>query len=178
MQFQVILTSIALSAGLMLPHASLAAAKARPKTPANAAILDMSEAYKKLDRKRLAALLPQVKGHVLEPWGAYWELSARLDDASATEVQAFLTRYAGTYQEDRLRNEWLLRLGKRRDWATFLAEHAKFRMNDDLDVLCYGLLANSSVNGAEIAAQVQGLWLSQHEPDEGCAGAADQLLKA
>jgi soluble lytic murein transglycosylase len=61
-------------------------------------------------------LLPAVRGHALEPWAAYWELRARLDTASLQEVQDFLGRYAGTYQEDRLRNDWLLQLGQRRDW--------------------------------------------------------------
>ena len=37
------------------------------------------------------------------------------------EVQDFLARYAGTYQEDRLRNDWLLLLGQRRDWDGFAA---------------------------------------------------------
>lgn len=136
MQFQAILTSITLVAALMLPHAALAKSKPRAKPTGNEFITDMAEAFKKGDRTRLATLLPQVKGHILEPWGAYWELSARLADASPMEVQEFFTRYAGTYQEDRLRNEWLLQLGKRRDWASFMAEHPKFRMNDDPDVRC------------------------------------------
>jgi soluble lytic murein transglycosylase len=178
MQFQVILTSIALVTGLMLPHASLAKSKGRVKTTGNEPILEMGEAYKKLDRKRLSALLPKVQGHLLEPWGAYWELSARLPDASPMEVQEFFTRYAGTYQEDRLRNEWLLLLGKRRDWASFMAEYPKFRMNDDPDVLCYALLADASVNGTEVAPRVQELWLAQREPDEGCVAAAEDQLKA
>ena len=147
MQLSVILTSIALGASLMLPYTSLAKDKVPTKASRDALITDMSEAYKKLDRKRLSALLPQVKGHVLEPWAAYWELSARLDDAAPAEVQEFFTRFAGTYQEDRLRNEWLLLLGKRRDWAAFISEQPKFRMNDDLDVLCYALLADTSTNG-------------------------------
>ena len=101
MQFQAILTSIALVAGLMLPHASVAAApkaKPRPQTADDAVILDMNQAFKKGDRRRLSALLPQVQGHVLEPWGAYWELAARLDEAGPTEIRTFLSRYAGTYQ--------------------------------------------------------------------------------
>jgi hypothetical protein len=53
-------------------------------------MLEMHQAYRKGDRKRLAALLPQVRGHPLEPWGAYWELRARLDEASGPqEVQDF-----------------------------------------------------------------------------------------
>src|SRR3990167_5051217 len=72
MQFQAILTSIALMAGLMLPHAGLAKGKSRVPTADDAPILEMSQAFKKGDRKRLAALLPQAQGHLLEPWAAYW----------------------------------------------------------------------------------------------------------
>jgi soluble lytic murein transglycosylase len=44
--------------------------------------------------------------------GAYWELRARLDEASGQrDPGRFLRRLAGTYQEDRLRNDWLLQLG-------------------------------------------------------------------
>jgi hypothetical protein len=32
-------------------------------------LLEMQQAFKKGDKKRLAALLPQARGHVLEPWG-------------------------------------------------------------------------------------------------------------
>jgi hypothetical protein len=60
-----------------------------------------------------------VRGHALEPWAAYWELKARLNEATSQEVQAFMQRYAGSYQEDRLRNDWLLLLGQRRDWGQF-----------------------------------------------------------
>jgi len=181
MQFQAILTSIALAAGLMLPHAGFAVpvkSKPRPQAASDAPILDMQQAYKKGDRKRLTALLPQVQGHLLEPWGAYWELAARLDEAGPTEVRAFLDRYAGTYQEDRLRNDWLLLLGKRRDWATFSAEYPKFRMNDDRAVRCYALLIEAQSSEADVAAQVQELWLAQKDTDEGCAAAADQQLQA
>ena len=84
-------------------------------------LLEMSQAFKRGDRKKLAQLLPQAKGHPLEPWAAYWEIKSRLGDAAPQEVQDFLARYAGSYQEDRLRNDWLLLLGQRRDWTTFEA---------------------------------------------------------
>ena len=53
-----------------------------------------------------------MRGHTLEAWAAYWELRARLETANPSEIQAFLNRYAGTYQEDRLRAEWLQQLGR------------------------------------------------------------------
>ena len=177
MQFQAILTSITVVAALILPGAACARNPAPAKSRGDALVTDMAEAYKKADRRRLAALLPQIKGHILEPWGAYWELSARLEDASPTEVREFLSRYAGTYQEDRLRNDWLLLLGRRRDWDTFMVEYPKFRMNDDKDVRCYALLADTSASAADVARQVQSLWLAQSEPDPGCAAAAQQLVQ-
>jgi soluble lytic murein transglycosylase len=178
MQFQVILTSFALALGLALPLAAPAKVKVRAKPSADALVQDMADAYKKLDRKRLTALLPQVRGHVLEPWAAYWELSARLEDARPAEIRDFLGRYAGTYQEDRLRNDWLLLLGRRRDWATFLAEYPKYRMNDDGSVRCYALLAQAETSEADVAEQVQELWLAQREPEEGCTAAVAQQLQA
>ena len=71
-------------------------------------LLEMHQAFRKGDRKKLEQLLPAARGHALEPWAAYWELKLRLGEASPAEIQAFLKRYAGTYQEDRLRNDWLL----------------------------------------------------------------------
>ncbi len=180
MQFHTILTSIALLGCLALSAIApaYAQAKAPGKTQADEAILDMSQAFKKVDSKRLSALLPQVRGHVLEPWGAYWELRARLDTATPGEIQAFLTRFAGTYQEDRLRNDWLLLLGKNREWGTFLAEYPNFRMNDDRSVRCYALLTEFNARELDVARQVEDLWLAQRDADDGCAAAAEQQIKA
>ena len=144
-------------------------------------ILEMNQAFRRGDRKRLAALLPQARGHALEPWAAYWELKARLAEASTQEVDNFIARYAGTYQEDRLRNDWLLLLGERRDWAGFAAEHPKFRMGDDKEVRCYALLVES-LQGANparqlaIADEVRKNWLSQRDADDGCTAAAERLV--
>ena len=152
---------------------------------ADSVLLEMNQAFKKVDKARLTALLPQASGHALEPWAAYWELKARLDEASGAEVQAFLTRYAGTYQEDRLRNDWLLLLGQRRDWGTFAAEYSKFRMKDDKEVRCYALLVDhlqgtaflTGTTPAERAAEVRKHWWAQRDADDGCNLAADRLIK-
>ncbi|MBH1979110.1 MAG: lytic transglycosylase domain-containing protein, partial [Comamonadaceae bacterium] len=87
---------------------------AQAQNRADDAVLEMQQAFRKGDRKKLEQLLPTVRGHALEPWAAYWTLKARLNEATDAEVQAFLQRYAGSYQEDRLRNDWLLLLGQRR----------------------------------------------------------------
>ncbi|NKE66574.1 lytic transglycosylase domain-containing protein [Ramlibacter sp. RBP-2] len=144
-------------------------------------ILEMQQAFRQGNKGKLAQLLPQVRGHVLEPWAAYWELRSRLESASSAEIQEFLTRYAGTYQEDRLRNDWLLLLGQVRDWNTFAAEYPKYRMKDDREVRCYGLYATQLRGGAPapgVAEEVRRLWLSQRDADDGCTFAMSQLVQA
>jgi soluble lytic murein transglycosylase len=180
MQFSSILTSFALLGALTLSSAPpvLAQTRAPAQVGADEAILEMQRAYKRFDRRRLTALLPQVQGHALESWGAYWELAVRLDEASRSEIQAFLTRFAGSYQEDRLRTDWLLMLGKQRDWATFNAEYPKYRMHDDRSLRCYALLNEFTTAAVEVAEQVQEIWLAQKDAEDGCAAAAEQQLKA
>ena len=178
MQFAAILTSIALSLVLAAGVAPAAHAQTRDTAKGDEAALETAEAFRKFDRKRLAALLPQLQGHVLEPWAIYWELRARLDEASTKEIQDTLQRLAGSYQEDRLRNDWLLMLGQRRDWAAFNREYPKFRMNDDRSVRCYALMADFNAGTVDVAGQVQEFWLAQREADDGCTAAAEQQLKA
>ncbi len=145
-------------------------------------ILEMASAFKKGDSKKLSRLLPQARGHVLEPWAAYWELRARLDQASEAEVRDFLRRHAHSYQEDRLRNDWLLLLGSRRDWTTLADEHVHYRMRDDREVQCYVGLVEFLTQGpkarADLIEELYRLWLTQREADEGCAMAADRLYEA
>ena len=148
-------------------------------TPGDSLIVEMNQAFKRGDRKKLAALLPQAKGHALEPYAAYWELKARLDEASSKEVQDFFARYPGTYQEDRLRNDWLLLLGQRRDWAGFAAEHPNYRMSDDKEVRCYALLVEHLKNpaaDARLADEVRKNWYAQRDADDGCRAAAERLV--
>ena len=169
--------SATLIAGILF--AALPSAQAQPGS--DDALLQMSQAFKRGDKAALTALLPLARGNPLEAWAAYWELKARLDDASAQEVQDFLRRYAGTYQEDRLRNDWLLLLGQRRDWEGFAAEYPKFRMRDDREVQCYALhieQLTSATPSPTLADQVRKNWFALHQADDGCTLAAGALLAA
>ncbi|MBK6595643.1 MAG: hypothetical protein IPG23_24715 [Burkholderiales bacterium] len=166
MQFSAILTSLALCGTLVLATSTPTCAQSREPTAADATLLEMVQAFKQRDGKRLSALLPQARGHLLEPWAAYWELSARLDNASTNEIQDFLNRYKGSYQEDRLRNEWLLLLGRKRDWQAFNREYPLFRMNDDKSVRCYALLAEHFA-GRGLSGRANGGRLPKHRRADG-----------
>ena len=154
------------------------AAQAQTSAGGDDTLINMAQAWRKKDTNTLSMLLPQAAGHPLEPWAAYWELSARLDTASAAEVDAFLQRYAGTYQEDRLRNDWLLRLGKNRDFQGFARYYPAFRMRDDREVLCYALYAEATLGGRggrDAARELRDAWYAQRDSDDGCTLAAGAL---
>lgn len=157
------------------------AAHAAKKLLLDSILLDMHQAYRKGDRQKLASLLPSAQGHILEPWAAYWELKARLKDASQQEITSFMQRYQGTYQEDRLRNDWLLLLGQQRDWKRFSEHHPAFRMSDDKEVRCYALLIDAIEGKAATAAaqEARDNWygLLRH-PDDGCTHAVSQFYAA
>lgn len=139
-------------------------------------LTEMQQAFRKGDKQKLAQLLPAAQGHPLEPWAAYWELRARLNTALPGEIDAFLQRWRGTYHEDRMRNDWLLLLGQRRNWAEFARLHPDFRMNDDREVRCYALLI-ADIEGKGSTANTQEatrLWHSQRD-DDGCTHAAREL---
>lgn len=159
--------------------ALVAASQAQAQPKGDDVILEMSQAFRQGNKGKLAQLLPQARGHALEPWAAYWELKSRLDTAGTQEVEDFFTRFAGTYQEDRLRNDWLLLLGQRRDWTHFAAEYPKYRMNDDREVRCYALLVANLTQGASapatLADEVRRNWFAQRE-DDGCTLAASRLI--
>jgi soluble lytic murein transglycosylase len=179
MQFQPILTSLTLVGSLWLAAIlpAQAQSKAPPRTPKDQVLLDMGQAFEQQNSQRLRTLLPLAKGHLLEPWAAYWELRVRLGQASPAEIEAFLQRYAGTYQEDRLRNDWLLLLGQAADWDTFKAQYPLFRMNDDRSVQCFAWLALGQPWTSENLALFNQHWLGLREADLGCAALAQRLLK-
>jgi len=159
--------------------AAVAALQAQAQPKGDDVILEMSQAFRQGNKVRLAQLLPMARGHALEPWAAYWELRSRLDTASPQEIQDFFARFPNTYQEDRLRNDWLLLLGQRRDWTNFEAEYPKYRMNDDREVRCYALLVAHVAQGAAapagLADEVRRNWFAQRE-DDGCTLAASRLI--
>ena len=86
--------------------APAAAAAPAPLSRAEQALLEMEQAFERRNHARLAALLPQVAGHPLEPLAQYWVLTARLESANPDEIRAFLRRWSGTFYENRLRADW------------------------------------------------------------------------
>lgn len=138
----------------------------------------MYRAYLQHDLTALNSLRARVPDdHVLQPLAQYWALSARLPDATEAEVEAFLQRWPGTYQEDRLRNEWMRLLGQRGEWSVLLAHDARFRMQDDDDVACWVSLAQWQVQHQWDLRRVSEAWDAQRSKGPGCQAAAEALVQ-
>ncbi|HEY3633578.1 MAG TPA: transglycosylase SLT domain-containing protein [Caldimonas sp.] len=142
-------------------------------------VVDAREAFRKHDRVRLAALQAQAAAerNPLAMWVDYWELTNRIVEVQPAEFAAFAQRWSGTYVEDRLRNDWLLELVRRRDREDFAAEYPRFRMNDDREVTCFAL-ASDQLSGKEVRDAAIAAWMAQKDADDGCAFLAATLFDA
>jgi len=171
-----------LACGLALT-AVPACAGSNPPTLAPSAvdsrIVDARDAFRQRDRARLIGLRNEAvaANHPLAMWVDYWELNNRLGEVQQAEVDTFSARWTGTYVEDRFRNDWLLELGRRRDWANFSVEFPRFRMNDDREVTCYALLTEQ-LAGKDVREAALAAWLAQRDADDGCALLAATLTDA
>ena len=168
------LTGLVSQVGTLLPPAAMAQA-ANLDSP----VLDARDAARKHDRSRLAAAraVLQAGNHPLAAWADYWDLASRLPDAQIDEVEAFYSRWAGFYVEDRLRNDWLLELGRRRDWLALARDYPRFRMNDDREVTCWWLFTEH-LAGRDVREAARSAWFAQKELDDGCNLLATALVDA
>jgi len=146
---------------------------------ADQAVLDAKAAFQRGNAPALQATVPLTRQHTLAPLVAYWDMRLGLESAPNDRVRYFLDTFAGTYYEDRLRNDWLRLLGSRQDWRTFLDEWPRYRMKDDTTVRCHGLHARLATQGtlepSEIEEAAQ-LWLGQKEAESACTNLVERLL--
>ncbi|NQF07592.1 lytic transglycosylase domain-containing protein, partial [Escherichia coli] len=85
--------------------------------------------------------------------------------------------YKGEAIADRLRNDWLLVLGKKRDWATFDAEYPNFVLKDDTQVECYALLSRA-MKGQNVAADARNTLSDPKGYGEGCVDLIGYLAQS
>ena len=107
----------------------------------------------------------------------YYRLKARLAITSHDEIRAFLARHQGSAIADRLRNDWLLELGRARDWANFDQQYPQFVLNDDYQVRCYGLMARIA-RGEKVADDARTHLVSPPSYGDACNALVAALVQA
>jgi soluble lytic murein transglycosylase len=157
--------------------AQLAAAQDAANREQDALFVQLREAARNNEAARAAELAARLQNYVIPSYVDYYQLKPRLRDASNDEILAFLKRWEGSAIADRLRNDWLLELGRKRDWANFDRELPLFVKNDDYQVKCYALLSRA-VKGQNVAADARALLDNPPLYGEACAALVAQLAQS
>jgi soluble lytic murein transglycosylase len=137
----------------------------------------LREAARQDDSAKTNALASRLPHYPLPAYVEYYRLKPRLVQAGAEEIRAFLKRYEGMAIADRLRNDWLLELGRARDWANFDQQLPLFVLNDDLQVKCYALLSRLA-KGEKVAEDGRALLLNPPNYGEACAALIASLSQS
>ena len=135
------------------------------------------EAFRGGNYARLEKHAARLKGHLLEPYVNYWQLTMRLEQASPEDARAFLAANRDSPLSERLRNEWLKALGRREQWDLFDAE-LPLLAGDDIEITCYALQSRARVNSQETLSEARPLWFVARDLPESCTPLFNALAQA
>ncbi len=147
--------------------AVLSVAGAAVAAPGDDDFLAMRDAFRANDTRRLDLLAPKLKGHVLELYAAYWQLRSRLDTAAPETVRAFLAEHKDAFVAERMRADWLKRLGKNQQWDVFAVE-LPLLLEDDIEITCYALQSRARIDASAVR-EARSLWFTEKDTPESCA---------
>lgn len=115
--------------------------------------------------------------YILAPYADYWLMLLNMDQARDEEIQNFLAQYVDMPFTDRVRGEWLKKLGKDENWSPFFDELNNFQ-REDIAVQCYAMLGHTRLADADIASQAKTLWLTSTDLPSNCNQLFDALQKS
>lgn len=167
----------ALAVVASLPLSAQAARRA--PIVASAADLDfiaLRDASLRGDTSDAGRLSARLVNYPVPSYVDYYRLYPRLASAPEGEVRAFLNQYDGTAIADRLRNDWLLQLGRARDWRLFDEQYPLFVLNDDTQVKCYAL-SSRLAKGENITRAARELLVQPKYYGEACPELIGRLAR-
>ncbi len=127
----------------------------------------LRDAARGTDLAKVDALAARLANYPLASYVEYYRLKPRLATAAPDQVRAFLARYPGTAIAERLRNDWLLELGKVRNWSVFDQQTPQLMTEGDLQVRCYALMSRVA-KGEQVADSGRALLASPPSYGEAC----------
>ncbi len=123
----------------------------------------------------------QSQNYLLAPYAEYWLMLLRLSESDNATVSNFIAQYKDYPFADRVRGEWLKKLGKSQDWTTFLAEYPNFK-REDVAVSCYAAQAqaaqSTTLASSEALVQAKALWLVTTDQPASCDALFNQMFNA
>lgn len=107
---------------ILVPSPAMTATPKRAVMTVSAADADfiaLREASLRGDTGDAGRLAARLADYPIQSYVEYYRMYPRLVSTPEGEIRGFLNRYDGTAIADRLRNDWLLMLGRARDWRVF-----------------------------------------------------------
>lgn len=137
----------------------------------------LREAARNNDIPRSTELASRLGNYAIPSYVEYFRLRPRIASAPEQEIRDFLTRYEGTAIADRLRNDWLLELGRQRNWTLFDEQYPQFVLNDDTQVKCYAVMSKA-LKGQEVADEARTVLVNPQNYSEACAALITTLAES
>ena len=136
----------------------------------------LREAAKRDDGARAFELSSRLANYSIPSYIEYYRLKPRVKDLPDAEIRDFLKRHDGSAIADRLRNDWLIELGKARDWKTFDEQYPLFALDDDTQLTCYALMSKID-RGQNVAADARALLVAPKDYGEACPALVMRLAE-
>ncbi|AMP01890.1 transglycosylase SLT domain protein [Collimonas arenae] len=166
-----VVSSVALSQAAYAQKRSAGSATAPNFASQDDAFLALRDAARANNADKAELLASTLSDYDIPSYVDYYRLKPLIKDlvAPQSDIRDYLTRYDGSAIADRLRNDWLLELGKAGDWATFDEQYPKFVLDDDTQLKCYAL-TSAALKGNNVAADARALLTTPKDFGQGCTG--------
>ena len=136
----------------------------------------LRDAARNNDAARAAEYASRLGNYAIPSYVDYFRLKPRIAFASEQEIRDYLARYDGQAIADRLRNDWLLELGRARNWTLFDEQYPLFVLNDDTQVKCYALMSRVQ-KGENVAEDARNVLVSPQNYGEACPALMTLLVQ-
>lgn len=132
-------------------------------------VLKAHQAYKKEDAIALSVYAKQLEAqnHILAPYANYWLMVLNLEDIDNAIIANFLEQHSDYPFAQRLRKEYLKKLGKNKDWEKFTQEYAQYQ-SENAAVACYAAEAYHARPNTGTLMFAKPLWLNEKERPNDC----------
>ncbi len=140
--------------------------------------LKAKEAYEKEDAKALDQYLNQLEAenYLLAPYAKYWLIRLRLEETDNQLISDFIAQHPDYAFTEKLRIEYLKKLGKQRDWQKFTEAYTNDQ-SENTSVACYAAEAYAAQPNTGSLMYAKPLWLTDKEQPNDCNRLFDHLQK-
>lgn len=145
----------------------------------NEDFLAMRDAFQKGKHIQVAAYAQRLRGHILEPYTAYYQLRPQLEGTTtdAASVQKFLVSYQDSPLSDQLKSEWLKALGKTQQWELFAQWYPEL-ISTNSELICYSFQQRLAAYDDSAYDEARSVWFDARDLPESCTPVFEALANA